>query len=100
MPGCVPMGMPVGGAAAGGRATGALPVETGATVVIGPAPGAMPTIARTRSMKDWLSNGFTMWPDAPDARARFSSKGSKVPASSITGVCALEGSERIACATS
>ena len=100
MPGCVPIGMPVGGAAVGGRATGALPVETGETVVMGPAPGAMPTAARTRSMKDWLSNGLTMWPEAPEARARFSSKGSKVPASSMTGVWALDGSERIACATS
>lgn len=96
MPGWVPIGIPVGGAAVGARATGALPVETGDTVVMGPAPGAMPTIARTRSMNDWLSNGLTMWPDAPEARARFSSNGSKVPASSRTGTCELDASERIA----
>jgi hypothetical protein len=51
-------------------------------------------------MKDWLSNGLTMWAVAPEARARFSSNGSKVPASSITGVCDVDGSERIAWATS
>jgi len=60
MPGWVPIGMPVGGDAAAGRFIGAAPVETGETVVIGPEPGAMPTSARTRSMKDWLSNGLTM----------------------------------------
>lgn len=67
---------------------------------MGAAPGAMPTNALTRSMKLWLSKGLAMCALAPDALARTSSKGSKVPASSSTGVCDSDGSDRTSRATS
>jgi hypothetical protein len=63
-------------------------------------PVVMPTMPLTRSRKLVLSKGLAMCPSARAVRARSSSNGSKVPASSITGMCAVDGSFLIVSHTS
>ena len=58
------------------------------------------TSSFTLAMSAPLSNGLAMCPSARAARARLSSKASKVPASSSTGMCCSSGSALIASHTS
>jgi hypothetical protein len=51
------------------------------------------TSSRTRVRSDWLSKGLATFPSARTARARASSKGSKVPVSSSTGTSESWGSD-------
>ena len=51
-----------------------------------------PTSPRTRPISACVSKGLAMWPSAPAARARPSSKASKVPARRSTGTSLREGS--------
>ncbi len=83
------------GAAAIGCATGAGAGadDTAASGLGMAAPAGRPTDVFTRSRKPVESNGFWMWPLAPTACARAASKGSKVPDSNSTGMCAVEGSD-------
>jgi hypothetical protein len=75
-------------------------VDTGATVAGMADPVAMPTRPLTLSRKLVLSKGLAMCPSARAALARASSNGSKLPASSMTGMWAVAGSFLIASHTS
>jgi hypothetical protein len=63
-------------------------------------PSQLPTTPFTLSINPWLSNGLTMWPSAPAARARPSSNGSKLPLRRSTGIDWVEGSDLSASQTS
>jgi hypothetical protein len=52
-----------------------------------------PTSAFTLSSSTWLSKGLVTWSSARAARARASSKASKVPANSSTGMACVDGSD-------
>ncbi|ATB48747.1 hypothetical protein MYMAC_004377 [Corallococcus macrosporus DSM 14697] len=81
-------GAGAGAAGAGCGAAGRTCVAADAGIVL----DFWPTSAFTLSSSTWLSKGLVTWSSARAARARFSSKASKVPASSTTGMPWVAGS--------
>jgi hypothetical protein len=94
-----------GSPAAMGGAWGAV-VDSGAVGVSGAATGAgggggaWANRSSTRSTRAWASKGLATCPAAPQRCARSSSKASKVPVSSSTGMCLSDGSLLMASHTS
>ena len=92
------------GGGTGARAPRSVPIGV-ASARAPPGAGAAPGAGRassafTLSTSACASKGFVMWPSAPTRAARCSSKASKVPVSSSTGMCARAGSALIASQTS